>query len=160
MIKLKGIVAAVATVSALGSSAVFAQDVEKVIEARQSFMQLYSFNLGLVGEMAKGNTEYDPEIAASAAQNLLALAKMNNSQMWPEGSSKADAGLDEMTRALPEMWSTFPKVLEKQDALTSALENFATVAGKDLDSLRGGMKAVGDGCKGCHTDFRAKKEEG
>ncbi len=159
MIKLKGIVAGLVTVSALGSGAVFAQEVEKVIEARQSFMQLYAFNLGIVGEMAKGNTEYDAQLADSAAQNLLALAKMNNSQMWPEGSSNADAGLEEKTRALPEMWSTYPKVVEKQEDLTAALETFATVAGTDLNSLRGGMKAVGDGCKGCHTDFRAKKDD-
>nr|WP_067291716.1 cytochrome c [Marinobacterium profundum] len=159
MIKRKGIVATLVIVSALGSGAVFAEEVEKIIEARQSFMQLYSFNLGLVGEMAKGKTEYDADIAANAAQNLLALAKMNTSPMWPQGSSKADAGLEEVTSALPEIWTTYPKVSEKHNDLTAALETFATVAGKDLASLRGGMKAVGDGCKGCHQDFRAKKED-
>jgi cytochrome c556 len=159
MIKPKGIVATLMTVSALGSGAVIAEEAEKAIEARQSFMQLYSFNLGLVGEMAKGKTEYDAETASNAAQNLLALAKMNTGPMWPQGSSKADAGLEEVTRALPEIWTTYPKVAEKQDALTAALETFATVAGKDLASLRGGMKAVGDGCKACHEDLRAKKED-
>ncbi|WP_020682264.1 c-type cytochrome [Marinobacterium rhizophilum] len=159
MIKLKGIAATLVTVSALGSSGAFAQDVEKIIEARQSLMHLYAFNLGTVGEMAKGNTEYDAQLAATAAQNLLALAQMNSDRLWPQGSSKVDPGLEDTTRALPEIWTTMPKLSEKHTDLTTALETFATVAGKDLASLRGGMKAVGDGCKGCHQDFRAKKED-
>ena len=37
------------------------------VKARQSAMTLYSFNLGLLGGMAKGDIEYDAD-AASAAQ--------------------------------------------------------------------------------------------
>ncbi len=136
-----------------------AAEVEDIIKARQSFMRVYAFNIGLVGDMAKGKTEYNAEIAANAAQNLLALSKMKNGPMWPKGSSKADSGLDGKTRALPEIWTTFPEVSERGTDLTKALEDFVGVAGKDLASLRKGMKSVGEGCKGCHKKFRAEKKQ-
>ncbi|WP_158070102.1 cytochrome c [Motiliproteus sp. MSK22-1] len=144
---------------AFGSSLSSAADIEKTIEARQSFMRVYSFNLGLVGDMAKGKSQYDAEIAANAAKNLLALAKMDNGPMWPQGTSKEDPGLSEKTRALPETWTTYPKVSERHKELTEALEKFVNVAGKDLASLRMGIKDVGKGCKGCHESFRAEEEE-
>ena len=144
---------------AMNATNVLAADVEDIIEARQAFMQVYKFNIGLVGAMAKGEVEYNAEIAQNAANNLLALSKMKNGPMWPQGSSKADPGLKEKTNALPETWTTWPKVSERHADLTSALEDFVKVAGKDLNSLRGGMKSVGDGCKGCHKDFRAEKKK-
>ena len=147
------------TLIAMTGTTALAIDVEDTIKARQSFMQVYKFNLGLVGNMAKGKTEYNAEIAQNAADNLLALSKMKNGPMWPQGSSKSDRGLMEKTNALPETWTTWPRVSERHADLTSALEDFSKVAGKDLNSLRGGMKSVGDGCKGCHKDFRAKEKK-
>ncbi len=159
MNKLKFILPAVIATTVLSSGITVAADIDKIIEARQSLMKVYSFNLGLVGDMAKGKSEYDAEIAANAAQNLLALAKMKNGPMWPEGTSNEDPGLAETTRALPEIWTSYPKVSEKHGDLTEALEKFVDVAGKDLTSLRGGLKAVGQGCKGCHESFRAEEED-
>ena len=129
---------------------------DKPIKARKALMQIYSFNLGQLGAMAKGEAEYNSELAADLAQNLLAAAKMKNAKMWPQGSD--NVALPEMTRALPETWSTYPKVAEKQKALVAALETFAPLAGKDLESLQGGIKAVGGGCGGCHKPFRAEKK--
>ena len=71
---------------------------DKAIKARKAQMTLYSFNLGVLGAMAKGEAEYNAEAAAGAANNLLAAAKLDGSQMWPQGSdSEAMAG---KTRAL------------------------------------------------------------
>lgn len=158
MNKLTVILIASALFAMTGTKAI-AADVEDIIKARQSFMQVYKFNLGLVGNMAKGKAEYNAEIAQNAADNLLALSKMKNSPMWPQGSSKSDPGLKEKTNALPETWTTWPKASERHADLTKALEDFSMVAGKDLNSLRGGMKSVGQGCKGCHKDFRAEKKK-
>ncbi len=162
MKKLKFVLPTLVATAVLSSGISVAADtdkIDKIIEARQAFMKVYAFNLGLVGDMAKGKTEYDAEVAANAAQNLLALAKMKNGPMWPKGTSQEDPGLAEKTRALPETWTTYPKSSEKHAELTEALETFVNVAGQDLASLRGGMKAVGDGCKGCHESFRAEKDE-
>ena len=132
MNKLKPIVfSALLSAGLLGSAAAVAADIEDTLEVRQSLMQLYAFNVGLVGDMAKGKSEYDAELAANAAQNLLALAKMNSDRMWPEGSSQADQGLADKTRALPEVWTDHAEFSDKHRQLTKTLEGFVEVAGRD-----------------------------
>lgn len=128
------------------------------IDARQSFMQVYRFNLGMLGAMAKGEMPYDAELASAAANNLLAASKMNNRAMWPAGSDMSAAGYEGVTWAKPEAWSEDSKTGEKSMALTEALESMAAVAGDGLGAVRGNMGAVGDGCKGCHELYRADKD--
>ena len=145
---------------ALPALVTFAQEgpkFENEIEARQSFMRVYAFNLGLLGSMAKGETPYDAQRAIDAAENLLANAKMRNAAMWPAGSD-ADA-LGGVTRAKAVIWSSFPEVGEKHQALTDALTDMVSVAGDGLDAVRSNMGAVGNGCRGCHDAFRAPEED-
>jgi cytochrome c556 len=139
----------------------FAQDevpFQNQIEARQSFMQIYRFNLGMLGAMAKGEIPYDAAQASAAANNLLAASKMSNGAMWPAGSDMGAEGLEGVTWAKPDIWTITPEVGEKHRALTEALEAMAAVAGDGLGALRSNMGAVGDGCKGCHEPFRASKD--
>lgn len=123
---------------------------KKQLKARQSFMQVYAYNLGLLGAMAKGGAEYDAEIANSAA-------KMENSPMLSAGSGADDDGLADKTRAKAEIWSSFPEVGEKHKNLTTALTNMAEQAGIRLDAVKANMGTVGDGCKGCHENIRVPK---
>jgi len=132
---------------------------KKQIQARQSFMKVYSFNLGLLGAMAKGEADYDAKLASAAANNLLAAAKMDNSAMWPAGSDADAEGLKDKTRAKPENWTTWPEASEKHQALTDALTAMAAEAGNGLEAVQVNMGAVGDGCKGCHESFRVPKDE-
>ena len=154
----------VATISfllGLATFVTFAQDMSKFenqIEARQSFMRVYAFNLGLLGSMAKGDTPYDAQQARDAAENLLANSKMKNSAMWPAGSGADAPGLGGVTRAKGVIWSSFPEVGEKHQALTDALTEMVSVAGNGLDAVRSNMRAVGNGCKGCHDSFRVPEE--
>jgi len=139
----------------------FAQDevpFQNQIEARQAFMQVYRFNIGLLGAMAKGEMPYDAEQASAAANNLLAASRMSNGAMWPAGSDMGAEGLKGMTWAKPDIWTNMPKVGKKSRALTEALEAMTASAGNGLDALRSNMGAVGDGCKGCHDPFRASKD--
>ncbi len=130
---------------------------DKAIKARQALMQLYSFNLGILGAMAKGEADYDAEAASAAADNLLAAVSMNQSAMWPPGSHNEDAANLE-NRSLPKIWETYPEIAEKGKALGKAATDLQAVAGDGLDALKGGMGAAGKSCKGCHDDFRAKKK--
>ena len=128
---------------------------EKAIKARQGLMQVYSFNLGILSAMAKGEMEYDAEAATNAAENLHAAVTMKSGAMWPPGSDN-DSGYK--TRALAEIWSTYPKVAEAGEAMAEASGALVAVAGNGVDALKGGMGAAGKGCKGCHDDFRAKRK--
>lgn len=136
------------------SEPVFADPIEDAIKARRSYYQVVKFNTGQLFAIAKGQAEYDAKKAQSYADNLKALANLDNSAMWPKGSDNgAMAG---KTRALPEIWSTFPEVLEKSKGLKTATAELASVAGNGLDAFRGKVGAIGDACKACHTKFRAK----
>lgn len=145
----------------LAAFVTFAQDgtsFEREINARQSFMRVYAFNLGLLGSMAKGETPYDAQRAKDAAENLLANAKMKNSAMWPAGSDADAPGLGGITRARAVIWSSFPEVGERHQALTDALTELVSVADTGLEAVRSNMGAVGEACRGCHEPFRVPDE--
>lgn len=130
---------------------------DKAIKARQSMFQLYNFNAGILGAMAKGKMPYDAAVATEAATNLSAVANLGQSQFWPAGSDNKTDG-NARTRALPAIWETFPAITEKADGLKTAAADLVPVAGDGLEALQGAMGAVGQACKACHTDFRAKKK--
>ena len=151
----KSLVLSTACAAVLGSAAI-AQDASKAIEARQSVMKLYSHYLGKLGGMAKGNIEYDAESASNAAASLAALASLDQSAMWPQGSDMETLGLD-TTAALASIWTTYPAVAEKGEALSTAAAAMVDAAGTDLASLQAAMGAVGQSCSGCHKEFRQKR---
>ncbi len=139
--------------AAIAGTAVFAAghaNVEGAIKARKAQMQLNAFNLGILGNMAKGAVEFDAEAAQRAANNLNALAMMDTTDLWPAGSSASDV---EGTRALSVMWETYPEVLEKAAALQTATEALAADAGS-IDAVRAGLGAIGGACGACHEAYR------
>ena len=131
-----------------------AEALEKAVKARQGLFQVYAFNLGQLGAMAKGEAEYDAETAQNAADNLLAAASMKGGAMWPEGSDNTGV-MKGKTRALPEAWTTWPAIAEKSDALKAAAIEMKAAAGS-LDGIKGAIGNVGAACKGCHEKYRAK----
>ena len=137
------------------STSIAADDFDRQIKARQSVMQLYSFNLGLLGAMAKGEAEYNAEQASAAAANLDALVNMKNGAMWPQGSdATANPG---KTRAKLENWTEYPKAAEKGMALKEAAAKMAGEAGNGLEALQAAIGPVGKSCGGCHDTFRVPK---
>ncbi|MCZ2721652.1 cytochrome c [Marinomonas sp. 15G1-11] len=137
----------------IGAGSVNAADVDKAIEIRQSYMSMIAFNVGIVGNMAKGKTEYDADIARNAAQNLELLSKINYQSMWPEGSSNADV---DDTRAKMEIWTDTDGFTEKHNNFAKSAQNLASIADKGLNNLRSGMKDIGGTCGSCHQGFRIK----
>lgn len=135
---------------------VAAQDAERAVQARNALMTLNGHYLGQLGAMAKGETPYDAAKAEAAATSLAALATLDESAMWPEGTDNETLG--DKTRALPVIWSTYPAITEKMQALTDATAALAKTAGTDLASLRAGMGPVGKACGDCHETYRASKD--
>ncbi|MEP5088865.1 MAG: cytochrome c, partial [Paracoccaceae bacterium] len=114
-------------------------------------MQLYSYNLGQLGEMAKTSVPYDAEAASKSAGNLLALVSIDQSTLWPQGS---DTPTIEGTRALPAIWEKYPDIATKAKALTDAVTALDAAAGTDLAALQGAMGPVGQACGACHKAYR------
>ena len=120
-------------------------------KARQAQMQLYAFNLGLLGGMAKGEVPYDAAAATGAAGNLASLARLDQSRLWPEGSD--EMGVDG-SKALPAIWENIPDVMSKGADLVTAATAMEAAAGTDLASLQGSMGALGGACGACHKAYR------
>ena len=126
------------------------------IEARQALMQMYKFNIGILGAMAKGKMDYNAEKATRAAGNLKMAAAIDQSDMWPKGSDLTNKEVTTKTTAKMEAWTTMPKVVDAHKVFADASAKLADAAGSGLDGLRGAIGGVGKSCKGCHDDFRQK----
>ncbi|MDU8929704.1 cytochrome c [Alisedimentitalea sp. MJ-SS2] len=123
------------------------------IKARQAQMQLYAFNIGLLGGMAKGEIEYNADAASKAAANLAALSRLDQSRSWPMGSDNAKMGA-ETTAALPAIWAEGSDIMSKGMALGEAAAAMEQAAGGGLDALRGAIGPLGNSCGGCHKSYR------
>ena len=124
---------------------------DAAIKARKAQMQLYAFNIGKLGAMAKGEAEYNADAAQAAADNIATMTGINGMAMWPQGS---DNGAQQGTRALPAMWANFPDVGTKAQALKDAAAAMQAAAGTDLGALQGAMSALGGACGACHKAYR------
>lgn len=151
---MKKLFLATAALATLGmTSAAIGQDQKNpAVEARQSLMHLYAFNLGTLGAMAKGEMEYDAEAAQAAAGNLAKLASVNQMAMWPEGTDNASI---EGTAALPAIWEDGSDIGDKVQALEDATAALADTAGDGVEAIQAGMGAVGGACGACHKAYRA-----
>lgn len=127
----------------------------KLIKARQGEMQLKSFNAGPLFGMAKGKVEYNAELAAMLANNLLLQTQLDMGRAWAKGTD--NVAYEGKTAALPEAWSTYPEIADKGKAYVKAVTELAPVAGNGLAALKSKISALGKGCKGCHDDFREEK---
>ena len=125
------------------------------IKARKGEMQVRAYHVTPLFLMAKGKIPYDAEAAANHANNLKMLLGLDMSGAWPQGTSLEE--YPEKTFAKPDIWTTWPHVAEEGKEYAEAVEKLAAAAGGGLDSLRGAIGDVGDGCKGCHDDFREKE---
>lgn len=137
------------------SGAAIAGPHDAAIKARQSLMTLYAFNIGPLVAMAKGEMDYNPDIAAKAASDIAGLTRIGSAAMWPQGS---DSDAHEGTRALAAIWANFPDVGAKAADLRAAADTLAAQAGLDLDSLRAAVGPVGAACSACHKSYRKPDE--
>ena len=123
------------------------------VEARQSHMQLYGHNLGVLGGMARGNVDFNADAAQAAADNLVALATLNQMFYWPSGTSTDELG--EETRALPVIWDSesTEDIIANANALVAATSAMQATAGT-LEGVQASIGAIGDTCSACHRAFR------
>lgn len=122
------------------------------VKARKAHMQLYAFNLGTLGAMAKGEVEYDADAASAAAGNLASLAALSQRAYWVPGTSSDD--LPDESRALPAIWEEGSKAGEIGASFAEAAAALAAVAGDGKDAMAAAMGAVGKGCGDCHEGYR------
>ncbi len=139
--------------AALAATAVFAgsHGGHPAVDARKAHMGLNIHNAGVLFRMAQGKLDYDAGAAQAAADNLAALASMNQMSYWPPGTSNEDI---EGTRALPAIWAEGSTVMDQVASLRDATVAMQAAAGT-LDGLKGAIGALGGACTACHEKYRA-----
>jgi cytochrome c556 len=131
-----------------------AKALSDAISARKAQMQLISYNMGLMGEMAKGNTAFDSATATAAARNLSAVAKLDRSILWLDGSVQGDVP---DTRAKAEIWTDAAGFEADATDLETAAYALIAAAGTDLAALQAAMQTAGKTCSACHEAYRGPK---
>jgi cytochrome c556 len=150
---MKKLLLAAATVAgfavALPVAAQF-QKPEDAIKYRQAAMTLQGNHLGRVFAMANGRVPFDAKVIGDQI-DIVALLNRLQFAAFVEGSDKGS------TKALPEIWSAKDKwsaaVAKSQD---DVLKLVAVGRSGNVEQIKAAAGAVGQSCKGCHDEFRAK----
>ncbi len=149
-------VAAVAGAALIAGAAFAASHgANPAIGARKAQMALQGFNVGQLASMAKGETPYDAAVAATLAEDMVALSGMLSgpalSLYFPEGTAAGEAP---DTRAKAEIWSDRAGFQAEADKFRDATVALAAAASTDLASLQAALGPVGASCGSCHQGYR------
>ena len=136
----------------IGPSPALAQDTPAAVQARKGQFQIMALNIGVLGNMARGTTDYDAAQASTAAANLVAISMLDQSFHWPEGTDNMTI---DGTRAEPAIWENLPDVITKWQAFGAAATRLSAEAGNGLDAMRAALGPVGGTCSACHDIYRA-----
>lgn len=142
----------VVTATAALALPAYAQNAEP-IKQRQELMKGNGKAAKLSGQMIKGEAEFDPTKAAEAFQAFHTTAEKMDT-LFPE-----DSKTGEETEAAPAIWE---KPEEFQAAVAKFEKDSATAIAadpQDIDAFKQSFAMVAENCKGCHEDFRIKKEK-
>lgn len=149
----KRLTLALSTLLAVGiGAAAIAQNAPPALGARQGEMRLIALNIGVLGGMARGNIDYDADLAQMAANNLVAISQIDPTLLFPDGTAQGEV---EGTLALPTIWEDRAGFLEAWAGFGSAAEGAAGAAGGGLDAMRAAMGPLGGSCSTCHDTYRA-----
>lgn len=137
---------------ACGTAAYAQSDFSAQLKARQGQFRIMAINLGILGEMAQGKTEYNAEAAQAAADTLVAVSMIQQAPMWPTGS---DNMAIDGTRAQPNIWEQNDDFLAKWGDFGTAAKAIQAAAAGGVEGLGPVMGQVGGACKACHDTYRA-----
>lgn len=137
---------------ACGSAAYAQSDFSAQLKARQGQFRIMAINLGIIGDMAQGKSEYNAEAAQAAADTLVAVSMIQQAPHWPAGS---DNMAIEGTRAQPTIWEQNDDFLAKWADFGTAAKAMQAAASGGAEGLGPVMGQIGGTCKACHDTHRA-----
>lgn len=110
-------------------------------------MVVLADQLKIIGDMAKGSTEFNAEVARSAAAQLSQEAlRIDVLFGTPQ--------FDHASEALPAIW-------EEYDTFTTIAQDLVQVSAsaandiQDMEGLLVSLREIGSTCQECHEGFRA-----
>lgn len=147
---------AVVALTLSSSAAVQAEELfnaEDAVKYRQSVYQIFSAQAGVIGGMVKGKIPFDAAEINKRATNIAKVAPMLGETYFP---ATADVKESKLKAAA---WENMEDFQSKGQAFGKALGELVTASADPSFDLKTAKKTAGalfQGCKGCHTDYRAK----
>ncbi len=124
----------------------------QAIAVRKAVYTLIGANFRPIGDALKGTATYDSAELVRRATRVAYFAGLSQ-EAFPDGSSNGD------TKAKPEIWTNrtdFDKKLKDFQTHAQALIQVAANEAPSSDAFKAAAGAVGQDCKGCHDNYRAK----
>jgi cytochrome c556 len=113
---------------------------------------MVSYNIGMLGAIAKGEVEYSAEMVKSAATNLQMLSAMDTTSLWIDGTAQGEA---DGSRAKAEIWSDRDGFIAKFKKMEDS--SITLIAATSVEDVQAGIGALGGSCKACHEGCRGPK---
>lgn len=124
----------------------------QAIAVRKAIYTLIGANFRPIGDALKGTATYDSAELVKRATRVAYFAGLVQ-EAFPDVSSNGD------TKAKPEIWTNrtdFDKKLRDFQTHAQALVQVAANEAPSSDAFKAAAGAVGQDCKGCHDNYRAK----
>lgn len=123
--------------------------VPREVKARQGLMNVISLNLGVVGDMAQGKTDYDAATAQAAADSLVGVGMIQHENLWPDATLGVEGN-----RGLATIGEDRAAFLAIWDDFDTAAAGLQAVASAGAEGLGAAVGELGKTCKACHDDYR------
>jgi cytochrome c556 len=124
---------------------------ENQVKYRRAAYQLMNLNFGNLDAMAENKKPFNKDEAARNAEFVALLATV------PKGFF--GEGTDKDTRAKPEIWKNRADFDSKMDKMTAEAAKLpAVVKAGDMGAFRKQVHDLGEACKACHDEYRAKQQ--
>jgi cytochrome c556 len=117
---------------------------DPTVLARMDSMKVMSASVKVIGDMTKGETDFD------AAEVAAALARLKEESAKIPALFEAEI-IPKTSEALPIIWQNWDAYVKRAQTLDAAL---AGISVEEVTDLRPAMKAIGSGCRGCHDTYR------
>ncbi|SFD04970.1 Cytochrome c556 [Thiohalospira halophila DSM 15071] len=142
----------VAATAFMGASSAMAEKKDAdYVEYRQGVFTAVAWNFGPLVAMAKGEIDFDADLAQRNAERIAQLASM---PLEGFRGGPHDAG-DGHTHAKDAIWENMDKFEGGMEKFQQEADELAEVAQQgELGPLRQQVSAVGESCKKCHDNFK------
>lgn len=128
-----------------------ADDPQDAIDYRQSIMTAIKGHNAAAQDIIRGKVAFTDYLPAHADAIVALVAELDH--IFPQGSDLGE------TSALPAIWEKPQEFAEKVDDAQQAAQRFADAAASgDPFDIEETHRQLGNSCKGCHREFRKKKE--
>ena len=122
---------------------------EDAVEYRQAAMNVFSWNLGHMAAMVKGEVPFDKAAFAKHAGDLSKATSLHVLDGFPEDSVSDDSDAkDEIWLDWQDFEAKYVKMQENVSALNKAAE------GGDEAAMTAAFKDAGASCKACHKAYK------